>query len=436
MPDSAATMPATNWRCQMAWTLLLLSVLNWGESGSPFALAPAQEQAGTILVTVVAFSLAVQANPTLSVARSPCLLLAFVLVAASTMPGALGMASLNSLLMSVRFGLIVLTIALLSPIVARDPTAVLRIHLWVHGAIVFCLLAGGVLAPGLAFHPGTRRLIGLLPPMHPSQVGAVAAVTVGLALLALVVDKISKRLGLLVIAVSMTVLIQSRSRTAVLGTLLGLLVSLTALAFRRRRARKLLAVLICLTAAAFLVAAPLFVSWFARGQSHAQLQSISGRRATWIAMLEERPSGLTEWLGLGLSDKRYKGKPIDGGWMAAYWEQGLLGVGIVASLVLVAAWQAIGSRDDLLRAAALFLVVFVTLSANSETGISNISLYFLSLMLAGLLVARSSSAIQGNPHANRRRPQPLPHGQPQWREPGGGPRDRAPARRRSRGGRL
>jgi O-antigen ligase len=416
MPDGSG------WRCQAAWVLLLLSVLNWGESGSPFALPPAQEQAGTILVTVIAFWLAVQANPTLSVARSPCLLLAFLLVAVSTVPGALGMASLNSLLMSVRFGLIVLTIALLSPILTRDPAAVLRTHLWAHGAIAACLLAGGILAPGLAFHPGTRRLVGLLPPMHPSQVGAVAAVTLGLASLALVVDRLSRRLGLLAIAVSMTVLIQSRSRTAVLGALLGLLVALTALAFRRRRARKLLAALVGLTAVAWLVAAPLFVSWFARGQSHAQLQGFSGRRSTWIAMLEERPSGLTEWLGIGLSDKRYKGKPIDGGWMAAYWEQGLLGVGIVAALVLVAAWQAIGNRDDLLRAAALFLVVFVTLSANSETGISNISLYFLSLLLAGLLAAaRPSTAIQGTRHAHRRRPQPLPLGQPQWREPGGGP---------------
>jgi hypothetical protein len=390
-------------------------VLNWREGGSPFALSSAQEQAGTIVITVAAFLLAVQANPTLAVARNPGLLLAFLLVAASTVPGILGMASLNSLVMSMRFALIVITIALLSPILAGNPTGVLRTHVLAHGVLAVCTLAGAVLAPGLAFHPGTRRLIGVLPPMHPSQVGAVAAVMGGLALLALVTGAMGRRSGLIAVAVAMTVLVASRSRTAVLGTLLGLLLSLACLAFQSRRARKLLAVLLGVTAVAWLLAASSLVGWFARGQSHAQLQSFSGRRATWIAMLEERPSGVPEWLGIGLSDKRYKGKPIDGGWIAAYWEQGLLGIGVVAALILLTAWQAMRNRDGLLRAAALFLVTLVTVSANTETGISDISVYFLSLMLASLLVtARDPNVTQGNQHANRRRAQPLSVRKSEW----------------------
>jgi hypothetical protein len=142
-----------------------------------------------------------------------------------------------------------------------------------------------------------------------------------------------------------------------------LLVALASLALQRRSARRLLMALTCLDTLIWLVAASAIVSRFARGQTHAELGGFSGRRTIWIAMLKERPTGLTEWLGIGLGDKRYKGKAIDGGWLAVYGQQGVVGVAISALLLLVVAWQAIGSRHCLLRALTLFLITFVTVSA-------------------------------------------------------------------------
>jgi hypothetical protein len=434
MYDGAVDRPlpsGTRWRCQTAWVLLLFGVLSWQQPYSQFGLSVGQEQVFTVLVTFVAFGLAVQTNPTLLVARVPSLLFAGLLVAASTGPGLLGMAPLNSLFLSVRFALVVLTILLLSPVITADPMAIVRTCLFAYAANTLCFLAGGLIAPGRAFLPGTGRLVGLIPPTHPSQVGAFAAVTVGLSVLMMLTGTVGRRLGPLMTVVGVIVLVQSHSRTAALAALLGLLVALASLALQRRSARRLLMILACAGGVIWLVAASAIVSWFARGQTHAELGGFSGRRTVWIAMLEERPTGLTEWLGTGLGDKRYKGKAIDGGWLAAYWQQGVVGVALSALLLLVVAWQAMWSRHSLLRAVTLFLIVFVAVSASSETGISDISTYFLSVMLAGQLAAVRPSVIQGNHNADRRRPQPLPLEFSQWREPGGGSGGRVVASRRS-----
>jgi hypothetical protein len=417
-------------RCQLALVLLLLSMLHWQEGGSPFVLSASQEQVGTVIATIAALVLAIQINPTLAIARIPCLLIAGSLVAASLVPCILTGVTLTMLL-SARFALVVLTIWLLAPTITAKPAATLRTYLWSHAVIALCLAAGAALAPGMAFQGGTRRLVGLLPPMHPSQVGAVAAVTIGLSLLAGLTGTVSGRLASSATLLASIVLVLSRSRTATLATLLGISVALASLAPRWPRARKLLAVLAVLAAVTWFVCAPVIVDWFARGQTHAQLGTFSGRRGTWVALLHERPAGISDLLGVGLGDKRYKGNPIDSGWVAAYWEQGVVGVGVTVLLLLAICWQALWSRDDLLRAVALFLSVFVAVSANTETGISDSSIYFLSLMLAGLLTAACPSMTQGNRHADRRRAQPLPLRVTEWRESGGRPGDRPVAPRRA-----
>jgi hypothetical protein len=194
------------------------------------------------------------------------------------------------------------------------------------------------------------------------------------------------------------------------------LAALVSLAVQNPRARRLLGVLACVAAVAWIMAAPAMLSWFARGQTQSELGGFSGRRAVWKAMLEDRPSGLTDWLGIGLGDKRFKGHPIDSGWIASYWQQGLIGVGVTALLVLVVAWQAIWSPPGLVRGAALFLTVFVAISANTETGISDTSIYFLSLMLAGVMATIRPSATQRNRHADRHRSQPLSLSVPERRK--------------------
>jgi hypothetical protein len=393
-PARASQAPA--WPCQLAWVLLVLSILNWTGSG---ASASGPEQAGTVLATVLAFTLAVHVNPALAVGRMPFLVLAGLLAVASMIPGILDLVPVTTMLPSGRFVLVVATVALLSPRIMTDPVIFARAHLLATGGLTAAFVAEGVIWPGAAARPPGGRLGGVFPPTHPSQVGAIAAVAVGLTVICLVTRAVNRRPALAVLAVGAVALVQSRSRTPLLAGLAGLIVVLVSLAPRSPAARRVLVSMLAVAAAGWYAASDAILTWFARGQSKTQLEGVSGRRDVWRDMLDQPPDGSAFLFGHGLGDKRFDGRPIDSGWIAAYWEQGLAGA-ILAGLVLVTVlWALRRNRHPVAFPLALYLVVVVAVSSSTETGISDVSFSFLCLMLAGAL-----AGIRSDPEPNKELP--------------------------------
>jgi hypothetical protein len=87
-----------------------------------------------------------------------------------------------------------------------------------------------------------------------------------------------------------------------------------------------------------------------------------------------------------LTDKSYDGLPIDSAWLAVYWEQGLVGVVLVA-IALVGLLTAAALRPPSpARACAVFLILYCAVAAYTEVGLGDASQYLLHLAVAASLL--------------------------------------------------
>jgi hypothetical protein len=137
----------------------------------------------------------------------------------------------------------------------------------------------------------------------------------------------------------------------------------------------------------------------------------------WAAIPKAQPPGLPRWFGIGLGQKKLDGLPfvdgwpasyrlpekfpqntrpggfpVDSGWLASYREQGYLGVGLIAGMLLATIVGALRLRPGPARAVAFFLAMVVAVSTITETGVSDASPYLLHMTFAGLLVAGARRA--------------------------------------------
>ena len=91
-------------------------------------------------------------------------------------------------------------------------------------------------------------------------------------------------------------------------------------------------------------------------------------------------------MGSGLSNNSSNGLPIDGNWLAAYQDLGLVGVTFCAVLLLFVLVSAYFQPRSERRALALFLVTYLLVTSFTETGLSDASVYLLELALAASLL--------------------------------------------------
>ncbi len=89
--------------------------------------------------------------------------------------------------------------------------------------------------------------------------------------------------------------------------------------------------------------------------------------------------------GYGLSNKAVDGLPIDSNWMAGYYDLGLVGVAICASMLLFVLVTGYFQPRSARIAVALFLVTYLIVTSLTETGLSDASAYLLELALAASL---------------------------------------------------
>jgi hypothetical protein len=378
---------ASTVRLHCIWALVVFSSLPWSGIASVYRIPSRAEQSGTAVALLLALGIAIYENWQVRIGASPFVALGLILAVAAIVPPVYGSAGLDALARALRLGLTVLVAGLIAPpLLQGDGAMPVRLHLRMYGMLTAAILVGAVVIPSLAFEPTLGRLQGLVPPVQPPAAGEIGAVTAGLAALAAAAGTIRAHVAVWLVAMGSATLVLSHTRTAAVALLVALIFGAAANATASGRARRALALLLFVGAMSVLLAPGPLGSWFTRGQNEEQLTSLSGRRSAWDVVLSERRTGATRWFGVGLGDKRIGGLPIDSSWLATYREQGVVGVFLMGTLVLTLAWCALRSPPTPGRAAATFLIVFALVSSITETGISDVSPYFLHLAVAGFLL--------------------------------------------------
>ncbi len=275
---------------------------------------------------------------------------------------------------------------LLSPWWGRRDLVLLRAHrvcLWV---VLVSVVAGAVLAPGMAFSFG-GRLSGTLWPVPPTQVAHYAALLFGTSAILWMCRIITGRHALLGVAIGTVTLIGTHTRTALMGAAIGLGLASASLFLGHARARRVSVSTLVGMMAGTLLFAPQIITWLARGQSVSEASQLTGRTQVWSDVFAASRPALEQFFGSGLSNKSYEGLAIDSNWVATYVDQGWFGMVIEASLLVLLLLAAVTHVRGPRRALALFIIVYAIVASVPETGLGDAAPYLLDLAVAASLLA-------------------------------------------------
>jgi hypothetical protein len=364
-----------------AWILVVVNVQPWArQSSAPQGQAAVESNSSKGVLMAALFMAAMAlAAPRFSF-RLPATYLfyfGYLFVAAAT--GFQLFDPVGPLLRVGRLGLAIAIPILLWRWLAGRSHLFLSAHRTAHLLIGFVVLAGIAVAPGSAWTAG-GRLQGIFIPMLPPRVGEIGAIIVGLTAVALTFRKVKGLPAGIFITLGLMLLILSRTRTAAVALLAGLIVAFC-LTRRHRLGRRALRTILLLVLLAIPLVAPI-QAWAVRGQDTEALSTFTGRTRAWSAVVEQQASWRTVVLGHGLGNKaillrRGEGDidvmAIDNGWLTLFWETGLLGVGLVLSAVVAAVAGVLRAPTPYVRAATGFLVTYVAIASFTETGLSDLS---------------------------------------------------------------
>ena len=371
-------------RVGAVWGLLVLNVLTFNPGQS---VLPIPGSVGK-LITQGSLPIAIVLALTLNrkVVIRPNIFLCLVgLLALETYLTALQAQYLRSTAYrTIRLTEFVVVLWLLTPFWGRRDLLLLRCHLKAMTAVLATVVLGLAVAPGKAMAGG--RLIGVIWPIPATQTAHYAAVTIGLVGVLWLCDHQRGRVTLAAITLAGTLLILTRTRTALAALVLGIIVAGLSLIVARARVRRMFAAAGLVVALVVLTLSGFITSWLARGQSADQLVGLTGRAAFWGPLLAFPRDRFQEIFGFGLSNDQFNGLPIDSNWFASYQDQGLFGV-IVCAIILVFLFAAAYFQPrGLHRALALFLITYCLAASFTEVGFTSASPYLLDLTLAASLL--------------------------------------------------
>jgi hypothetical protein len=292
---------------------------------------------------------------------------------------------------------------LLTPYWGQPRMPLLRAHLRVLWIVVGSIVVGLILFPGRAragYGVGDARLIGTLWPIAPTQVGLHSAMLVGFSTALWLSGVLPRRWMFAAVGIGVPAIFLSGTRTALAALLVGTGCSALSVLVGRVQVRRLLArVLLAspLIVAAFAVIIPL---WATRGQDAEQITQLTGRTKVWTRMLNQERDTLTQWIGVGLTDKGYEGLSIDNLWLSVFQDIGYVGVGLIAAIMLVLAGSVVMRGPSPGRAVGAFIVPYLLISSITEVGLGDASVYVLhALVTASVLQAplgRHGQRLRGN----------------------------------------
>ncbi|WFR84918.1 O-antigen ligase family protein [Arthrobacter sp. Y-9] len=387
----AATVVVT-----LVWLLLELSVQPWSRSDSLGGTDSSSLLKGVVLLACL-LALVVFTPPRTRLAVPPVFRIYLLFTMAVILSSLLLPSSLTIMVRAGRFMAGIAVLVLLFPLIKDRAHTFVRIMFGVHLVLGLSVLAGMVLLPSQAWLDGRNfaqggRLMGAIMPMMPPRVGEIGAVVLGLGILLWALRLLPLPVALGAVALGAALIVLSRTRTAPLAALTGLL--LAALALRRHQgARRIAAVFLtaCVAAAPFLGT---ISTWALRGQDTSQLERLSGRTLVWDFILSQPMTDLTRWFGHGLGEKRIllrRGEgdinymAIDNSWLDSYWEAGLVGLVLIVAAALAALLYALRTPEPGARAVAAFLCGYVLVASINESGLCDLSSMTLLLLASAQL---------------------------------------------------
>jgi hypothetical protein len=368
------------------WAMLVINTLGSQGADTIIPIPRPVAQMVTMGAMVGAFLLALMLNPRVQLRPSAYLLLLTLLLAVSIASSVRLESGYGALFRCFRFSVFVATLWL----VTRwwdDWLSLLRHHVRALAAVLFTVLAGLVIAPGLArpdIYAG--RIVGAIWPLTPPQIGQYSATLTGLVIL-LWLGRRTTRASLLMLGVpAVTLLLMSHTRTALLGLVGGLAIALLALVSTSALARRVFTRTALVAGIGAIVVGPAVEAWFKRGQE--DLSELTGREKVWDALLAAPRTVSEQFFGVGLTNKSFNGLPIDSSWLAVYHEQGYLGLALVGAFLVTLLAVAALRPPTLERAIALFLIFYAVIASYTEAGLGDASPYLLNLTLAAALLTR------------------------------------------------
>lgn len=283
----------------------------------------------------------------------------------------------------------VVTLWMLTPWWGRRDMLLVRTHLRVMSIVLGSVLAGLLISPGSALSGG--RLAGALWPTPPPQVAEFAAVSLGLVVVLWLSGLTRGRITLLTVAAAGFILLETHTRTALIALAAGILVAGLSLFTANARVRKAFAIGGVAVSIGAITLSAVVTTWLARGQGTQQLTELTGRTNVWSGVLSTPRNWFQVIFGFGLSNKAFNGLPIDSNWLSSYFDLGLLGVIICATILIFLLVAAYFQPRGAPRALALFLVTYCLVASFTETGFGDASTYLLELTLAASLLVPSAT---------------------------------------------
>jgi len=374
-------------RINAVWGLLFLNTLVFISGGVvhvPSFVGKGITQGALALATLIALTI----NPKIRIRPNVFLCLISLLVLDTVITVAIPQ-HLGTVYRTFRLADFVFTLWLLTPWWGRRDMLLLRCHLrWLLVSLGTVLL-GLVVAPGhaLAISPGLGgRLAGVIWPMEPTQVAQYAAISTGLIVLLWFGRLLTGRIALLGVAVTVSILLLTHTRTALAALVAGLLLAGLSLFTVNARVRRFFAASLAVVAVALVTAASVITTWLARGEGTQGLTTLTGRTSFWALVVQDPRTRFEEIFGFGLSNASINGLPIDSNWYAAYMMEGLVGVVVCAMIIVWLFTNCLFQPRGVQRALALFLITYGTVSSFTEVGFTDVSTYMLNLAVAASLL--------------------------------------------------
>jgi hypothetical protein len=374
-------------RVAATWALLILNVLAFAPGISILKIPHVLGQVITQGALPAAVFLALSVNRRITIRPNVFLALMTLLVIEAVLT-CLQFKYFGTVYRTFRLAEFVAALWLLTPWWGRRDMLLVRCHLVSMWVVLGSAVLGLLVAPGRAFISG--RLNGVIWPIPDTQLAHYAAIAIGLTVVLWLCGLLRGRVALVAVAAGVPILLLAHTRTAVVATMAGLLVSSLSLFAAKARVRKLFAGVAVAVSIAVMTLAGVLTNWLARGQNSQELSTLSGRTRFWDLVLSLPRTRFQEIFGFGLSNGSVNGLPIDSNWFASYMEQGLFGVTISAAIFLFLLVNAYFRPSGVARALALFLITYCLLASITEVQFGDATAYILDLTVAASLLVPSA----------------------------------------------
>ena len=368
-------------RLGAAWGLLLLNVIGYTSLivhvPSIFGKAITQGSLPLALLLLLSVNRRIVVRPNVFL----CLVTLLPLEAVMT---ALNPQFLGTVYRTVRLIEFVAALWLLSPWFGRRDLLLLRYHLTALSVVISSVIAGILVAPGIAL--GSGRLVGAIWGIPSTQIAHYCAVVIGVVVILWACGHMPGRLTLFIVGVASVVLILTHTRTALTGMIAGIVVASLSLMDRYVRVRKMFATAIVVVAIVVATASSFILNWLSRGENAQGLHNLTGRTKVWGPLLALPRDHFQEIFGFGLSNSSFNGLSIDSNWLSSYLEQGLFGVTVCGLILLFLLVAAFFRPTGVQRALALFLVTYCLVASFTEDGFTDATPYMMDLAVAASLL--------------------------------------------------